>query len=154
MTETEVTVWAPSETTEAFQTLDRWFDGLAGRLGGFPRPGPAPLGPRLARTDLLETPVGFQIVTELPGVTKEQLELVVRGTTVEIRTKTETAVASAGPKYLHQERRATTFARYIELPEPVVPGQVKAALREGLLTVDLPKEHPEPVPTEVRVPVE
>ncbi|HTT26218.1 MAG TPA: Hsp20/alpha crystallin family protein [Thermoplasmata archaeon] len=160
MTDSEGSETALAYPTDPFFALDRWFDDLANRVGesaGFFAPSPGasrPNVPRPARTDLLETPEGFQILAELPGVAKDQLDLRIKGTTVEIRATSGGEVRSEGPTYLHRERRHATFERYVELPEPIVPGKAKATLREGLLTVDLPKEHPAKAAAEVRVPIE
>jgi HSP20 family protein len=159
MTETETSPPIPPAPSDPQSPLDQWFDDLASRLSAATGVPISPDGsaesafPRLARTDLLETPESFRIVAELPGITKEQLELEVEGTTVAIQARAP-SIPLEGTQFLHKERRRASFQRYIELPEPVVAGQVKATLKEGLLTVVLPKEHPEPTPVTVRVPID
>ena len=127
----------------------RWFDSFADRFSenwG--------AGVRAARTDVTDTGPSYRVTAELPGIPKEKLEITVQGTTVELRAKNEETSEPKGGSYLHQERRSASFYRGVELPEPVSPEKATARLTDGVLVLELPKLHPEPVPTTVKVPVQ
>jgi len=112
--------------------------------GGFFRP---------ARTDVTDTGKAFKIVAEVPGIPKEKLDIRVRGTSVEIRGESTKEVEEKGAEYVHRERTYSGYQRSFELPEPVVGSEAKAKVENGILELELPKQHPSPPPAEVKVPV-
>lgn len=159
MTDTQTSTLARPSPTDPFGALDEWFDEIAGRIDeafglGTPAAANARWPLRAARTDVKDLGDSFQILAELPGIPKEKLEIRVRGNEVEIRAESEEAVTEGtAPKFLVRERRHRGFLRTVELPEPVVGPKAQASLKDGVLTLELPKEHPEPVPSAVTVPV-
>jgi HSP20 family protein len=108
---------------------------------------------RPARTDVTDTGAAYSIVAEVPGIPKEKLDIRVRGSTVEIRGETTEEKETEGTSYVHRERVHQGYYRALELPEPVVAAEAKAKVDHGLLELELPKQHPTPEPTEVKVPV-
>ncbi len=131
---------------------DPWFDDLRAGLvdafgiapfglaavGGFPRDG----GFRAPRTDVSDTGAAYKIVAELPGIPKEKIDVRIRGTSVEIRGSSEETKESDAKELLHRERRSAAYYRSLELPEPVLANAAKAKLENGLLELELPKQHP------------
>ena len=75
---------------------------------------------------------------EIPGLTIENLDISVMGNELAIRGKREDG--SGGDAVFHRQERGTgEFARTVELPYPVNTAAVEAALRNGVLTIKLPK---------------
>jgi HSP20 family protein len=110
---------------------------------------------RAARTDVSDTGTAFQIVAEIPGIPKENLDIRVRGSSVEIRGEASPETKHRDhASYVHRERRYAGFYRSFELPEPVVAGDAKATVENGLLELELPKQHPSPSNAEVKVAVQ
>ena len=109
---------------------------------------------RAARVDVTDTGAAYRIVAEIPGIPKEKLDIRVRGTTVEIRGEHAQESEEKGREFVHRERTYAGFYRALTLPEPVVGPRAVATVENGLLTLELPKEHPEPTPTEVKVSVQ
>lgn len=154
-TETGTSLATP---TDAWSALDRLFDDLAGRyfgpfVGWSSQPTP-PRGPRPARVDVTDTGTSFKVAANLPGIPKDKLVVRVRGTSVEIHGEVAQATEKTEGDYLHRERSFTGYYRSLELPEPVLGGEAKAKLENGVLELELPKQHPTPSPAEVQVPVE
>jgi HSP20 family protein len=96
--------------------------------------------------DVYETAASYVITVELPGVSREQVELaledtrlVVRGHRLERRPRDGEAV-----HYHLIERGYGMFARSFEFAEKVDVEGVKADLADGLLTITLPKAPPPP----------
>jgi HSP20 family protein len=144
---------------DPWSDLDRVFTELRDRLFetyGL-EPFGAPSGPvaafRVARTDVSDTGASYRVVAEVPGIPKEKLDIRVRGTTVEIRGEQGVEREEHGAEYVHRERTYAGYYRAVELPEPVVAAEAKAKVENGLLELELPKEHPKNVPAEVKVPV-
>ena len=75
---------------------------------------------------------------ELPGMSMENIEVLVTGN--ELTIKGERAEQSPeGASYHRRERGAGTFSRVLRLPVDVNADKVTAALKDGVLTVTLPK---------------
>jgi len=145
--------------------LDRAFDEMrAGFFDAFGLPSPFPLvgspgeaprpGLRAPRADVTDTGPSYRIRADVPGIPKEQLDIRVKGSTVEIRGEQARETEERKEQYVHRERTYSGYYRAIELPEPVVAKDVKAKLENGVLVLDLPKETPTPAPTEVKLTVE
>jgi len=81
----------------------------------------------------------FHVEAEVPGVTREQLEVFVRHGT-ELTLQGERAPAgSASGAWLRQERGNGRFHRVLTLPVPVDADKVEAKLVDGVLMLTLPK---------------
>jgi HSP20 family protein len=109
---------------------------------------------RAARTDVTDTGKSFKIVAEVPGIPKDKLDIRIRGTSVEIRGENATDGSSKDAEFVHRERTYAGYFRYLELPEPVLAAEAKAKVENGLLELELPKEHPAPEISEVKVAVQ
>ncbi len=108
---------------------------------------------RAARTDVRDTGAAFKVVAEIPGIPKENLDIRVRGTTVEIRGEATSETSAKESEFVHRERAYAGYYRSVELPEPVVASDAKAKVENGLLELELPKLSPTPPETEVKVRV-
>lgn len=98
---------------------------------------------RPPRMDVLESDTGYQVVLDMPGVAKEQLDVNVVGRRVEISTRpaaaAEGADADKAPRALYRERGTAPYARTVVLPEEVDNAQSQARLDNGVLTLMLAK---------------
>jgi HSP20 family protein len=88
--------------------------------------------------DLYETADAFVLTAEVPGLTREQLEInaeesriTIRGSRVDGRFSCE--------QYHRVERGHGRFSRAFALPESIDVEAVTADLKEGLLTLTMPK---------------
>jgi HSP20 family molecular chaperone IbpA len=132
----------------------RFFDSWSGEPARPAEP-PAPTKYlRPARTDVTDTGASYRIVAEIPGIPKDQLDVRVRGSSVEIRGETASPTPKDGESLVWRERFAAGYFRTLELPEPVIATDAKAKVENGVLELDLPKQHPTPAPAEVKVPVQ
>lgn len=75
---------------------------------------------------------------ELPGVKAEDLDISVVGNELTIKG-TRPAAEHKDTTFHRRERGEGTFARVIRLPIEVDGEKVQAALRDGVLTITLPK---------------
>lgn len=150
---------ATPQSVYPWTDIDRAFDAVRRQLfEGLSPSLVADAGPsgylRTARTDVEETPQTYRLRLEVPGIPKERLGITVRGNEVEVRGEFEEQKETESAGYLHRERTYAGFYRALTLPEPVLGAQAKASVENGVLTLELPKEHPEPTPTEVKVSVQ
>jgi len=88
--------------------------------------------------DLLETDENLIIRVDLPGVEKENVELVVSEDLMKLTAK-RTIEPEKDADLLKSERNLT-FRREMSLPVAVIGDQAKAKLKDGVLEITLPKE--------------
>jgi HSP20 family molecular chaperone IbpA len=109
-----------------------------------------PFGTRAPAVDIVDEGSEFVCQVELPGVKTENIEVSCfeRGLLVTAHAEPEIDVGA-----LVQAERGikASYRRAINVPAPVQPSGSKATLREGILTVNLPKLTPTEGPR--RVPV-
>jgi HSP20 family protein len=130
--------------------MNRWFDDLwrqATGLGAFPalrtaRPfgalGAAPmLG--LPPMDVKETQDAYVLYTELPGLTRDDVDLQTRGDLLLISGHKAEEKEDGGCAYRLSERRFGRFDRSFPIPADADRNRIAAGFRDGVLTVTLPK---------------
>jgi len=89
--------------------------------------------------DLVDTGKEYQVKAELPGINKEDLNIEVSENGIEISAESKEEKKEERKGYIRRERRYASFYRSIPLPEDVVPDKASAELKEGVLSVTLPK---------------
>ncbi|MFQ5655280.1 MAG: Hsp20/alpha crystallin family protein [Planctomycetota bacterium] len=99
--------------------------------------------------DLSENGEGFLLEVELPGLALEDLEISVLGDQLTLKGEIKRETPE-GATFLHRERRGGSFTRILRLPTAIDSGRVEAALKDGILTVRLPKAQ-EALPRRIEV---
>ncbi len=93
----------------------------------------------LPPADVYETASDVVVVLDLPGVDLRDIRVSITGHTLTVegeRRGEETVEADA---YFHVERACGEFMRMVDLPTDVVSDDAKAACRDGVLRVTVPK---------------
>ena len=92
--------------------------------------------------DVTEDEKGYAVTAEVPGMSREDLEVSVHDgvLTIQGEKKHEEESAEAG-RHVY-ERRYGRFERHIRLPESVDAEGVAAECRDGVLRLTLPKVEP------------
>jgi len=89
--------------------------------------------------DVSVTEAEIVVISELPGVDAEDVEVIVYGNRLELRgVKRETALPE-GARFLRLEREFGRFRRIVVLPASVDPEKASGTLENGVLTIRLPK---------------
>jgi HSP20 family protein len=96
--------------------------------------------------DVYETPVSYVLTVEVPGLTRDQVELAVEDRRLTVRgRRLESQGRTAEPVHYHLvERGFGAFTRSFEFAHKVDVDGVSADLVEGVLTITLPKVVPPP----------
>lgn len=95
---------------------------------------------RAPETDVVETEREIRVVTEMPGLKRENIELDVENNVLTIRgEKREERTEGQEGKFHLAERRYGTFTRSFVLPRDVDADAIAAAFEDGVLTVSIPK---------------
>jgi HSP20 family protein len=94
--------------------------------------------------DLADNGKEYVVKAEIPGIQKEDLNIDVTEDSVEIsgETRSEEKEEDKERGYLRRERRYARFYRSIPLPDRVAADKADAQLKDGILTVKLPKAAP------------
>jgi HSP20 family protein len=96
-------------------------------------------GAWLPPVDLCESDGFVTVSVELPGVRAEQVEVVLTNEQLKIRGRKRKGAPRGGVAHLCSERSFGQFARTIPLRWPVRKAEATAELKDGVLTVRLPK---------------
>ena len=94
--------------------------------------------------DVFETADRYVIAAELPGLTREQIELAMEESRLTIRGRRVEPPASPEVHYHQVERGHGAFSRTFEFADKIDVERVTADLSDGVLTVSLPKIEPPP----------
>lgn len=96
--------------------------------------------------DVYETTDRYVITAELPGLTRDDVDLAVEETRLTIRgRRADAGSVDAGVRRYHQmERGYGAFARTFDFGQRIDPSSIAATLNDGVLTIVLPKEAPPP----------
>jgi HSP20 family protein len=89
--------------------------------------------------DVSEDKDNFYVRVELPGMTKEDIELALHEGCLSLSGERKTERTHAEAEVLRAERFFGRFQRTVSLPSPVANDKVKAQYKDGILTVTLPK---------------
>jgi len=104
----------------------------------------APSDYRTPLMDIVDLGDKYEMHVEMPGIKKEDISIEVTPTMVEIRAEHEETSENKGKNWLRQERSSTDFYRSFQVPEELKTGRVEAELKDGVLTLSLPKTEPKP----------
>ncbi len=94
----------------------------------------------------------YRIAMELPGVAENDIHLTVEGGVVQLSGEKKTSREEKGETWYFSERQFGSFSRSFRLPDDADEAGVKAEMKDGVLTVTLPKKAPQMV-TSKRVPI-
>jgi HSP20 family protein len=98
--------------------------------------------------DLCETADAFIVTAELPGLAREQVRIEIHDGRITLQGRRDARVPCE--QYHQVERGHGEFSRTFTLPPSVKPDEITADLRDGVLTVIVPKA-PERGPRRVDV---
>jgi HSP20 family protein len=90
--------------------------------------------------DVYETEDRYVITAEVPGVSRDQIEIAVQDNRLRVRGARPAEPVDQGTPHFHQvERGHGSFERTFQFAEAVLTDQISADLRDGVLTIALPK---------------
>jgi HSP20 family protein len=81
---------------------------------------------------------------EMPGIPKDRVNIEVTPNGVEIKADYDENKEEKGKNWLRRECSNMSFYRALELPEELKTDNVEAELKDGVLTINLPKVEPKP----------
>lgn len=129
-----ITRWEPfRDLVSVRKDMDRLFDEF------FTMPTAAPTGWSMPMVDMYQTEDDIVVKATLPGLEPEDLDIQITGDVLNIRGEIKHEVEEKDAKYHLREHRHQSFARSLTLPAAVVADKAKADMKNGVLTLTLPK---------------
>lgn len=121
------------ELNKMRREMDRIFDGFPTRrlseYGGSVFPA----------MNLTEDKDYYFLRAELPGIDSGALNIEATGKNLSITGERKIPAPDEGAKYHRRERESGRFARVITMPGEIDSAKVEASMKNGILTVKLPK---------------
>jgi HSP20 family protein len=125
--------WNPMQQLRT--EMDRLLSGFAGNLPDGPWSGVLRGRPAV---NVWEESDSLMVEMEIPGVRSEQLDVSVAGNELTVKVD-RPDTQPEGTTYHRRERVVSGFTRTVPLPLEVDAEHVEAQLRDGVLTIKLPK---------------
>lgn len=119
------------------EDLDRMFEGFFQPVRWMEEAASQNLVPAM---DVVERDNEYLVKTEMPGVKKEDIQVSMENgvLTISAETKSEEKEEKEG-RLIRQERRYGKYIRSLRLGTEIDSAQVKAAYKDGVLELTLPK---------------
>jgi HSP20 family protein len=94
---------------------------------------------QMPAVDVYEEKDDVIVKAEVPGLSKEDLDVTLTESTVTIKGEKKKEEEIKEKNYYRNERSCGSFARSIELPAEVKTDHAKASFKDGILEIRLPK---------------
>ncbi len=91
------------------------------------------------QTDLVETDEDFQLRLDVPGMSKEDIDINLQNGTLTVSGERTSERTDEGEDYVRVERAFGTFHRTFTLPDAVDHESIEATYEDGVLSVNVPK---------------
>src|SRR5690606_740088 len=119
--------------------LDDFFKDVA--PGFFVKPLHGDPLPAQIRVDVKETPTGYELDAEVPGVAKDDIHVTIEGKVVTLRAEgKQEDTQRDGERVLRRERYQGSLSRAFQLPQDIDESAAKARYDNGVLRLSLPKK--------------
>jgi len=100
--------------------------------------------PSQIKIDLKESPEAYTIHADIPGVSKDDIQVNVNGNTVTFKTELKQQDCRKDENMLRNERYFGAISRSVTLGADIDNSQSKAKYENGVLTLTLPKKAASP----------
>lgn len=139
-------VLAPFKNLEdRFEQMERFMDRMMGGFSPsrwmrpFEREWSGLAEFRAPAVDLIDRETEIVVRAELPGVSKEDISISLSGDSITIEATTRKEEDEEKGNYRRREISSSSFSRSMWLPAEVDSEKAKAAFKDGVLEVTLPK---------------
>jgi len=138
--EKKVTRWDPFRDLDLFEGWGRWREPFrATRLLDDMFSERSQGGALVPALDVTESDDQYVITLEVPGVAKEDVTVEIHENLMTIRGEKNSEREEKQEKSRWVERRYGSFSRSFTLPSNTDPERIKAAFKDGVLTIEVAK---------------
>ncbi|MEM4246838.1 MAG: Hsp20/alpha crystallin family protein [Candidatus Woesearchaeota archaeon] len=106
---------------------------------------------RYAAVDLIDNGDSYTVTAELPGFSKDMVDIQVTKDGATIRAERKEEKEEKRRNYIHRERAYSSIQRYIAFPEEVIPAKAEGSMKDGVLELKVPKKEPKAAETPHKV---
>ncbi|HHW48011.1 MAG TPA: Hsp20/alpha crystallin family protein [Clostridiaceae bacterium] len=125
--------WNPFKELDNFgKEMGNWFERFPFRF----------LSASTPKVDVYETDTDLIMKAEIPGVSKEDLNVYVDENSIRLSGQTKRSDEFKDDQVYRSERYYGSFSRTIPLPVEIKADQVSAKYKDGILTITAPKVEP------------
>ena len=97
------------------------------------------VGPRFPATDIKDEGDHYLVEMDLPGLSKEDVEVMVGEGVLDVTAKREERKEESDEGYIRRERGFVSFHRRLNLPDDATEEKLEAKLEDGVLKVRVQK---------------
>lgn len=133
---TQLTRRTPNRT---LRDLQREVDSIFDRFFGGDRGDGSTSAVWAPRTDLAETDEAYRMQVDVPGMSKDDININLQNNTLTISGERSSERKEESEEYVRVERAFGNFHRTFTLPDAVDQENIEATYDEGVLTVNIPK---------------
>ena len=108
------------------------------------------------KTDVRELDNGYEIIVDLPGFKKDEIEVQLEDgyLTISAAKGLDKDETDKKGNYIRKERYSGSMSRSFYVGEGVKPEDLHAKYEDGILQVTVPKEAPKAIPTSTYIAIE
>lgn len=131
-----------------FAIIERMFDRMSRELEEaaeswqHEQPALGGMGRGTMGIDLADQGDEFVVTADVPGFEKDEIDLRLADNTLLISATSSQSTEAREETYLRSERQHRSMRERVRLPEPITEDDIEARLKNGVLTVHLPKAEP------------
>jgi len=129
----------PTAIESMRREMDRFFDELTPFSWMRETNGGSRMDVWAPNTDMSEDENEYVIKMDIPGMTKDDIEVNFEDNRITIRGERSEEEREEKKDYIRKERYKGSFYRSFTIPKTVDEDQIKAKFEEGVLKVNLPK---------------
>lgn len=89
--------------------------------------------------DIIDRPGEVVVKAEMPGVAKDDIDISMQEKTLTIKGEIKEEKGAKEENYSYSERNYASYMRSIEIPFKITADKVSATLKDGILSIHLPK---------------
>jgi HSP20 family protein len=130
-----------SRLDKTFDEFKRSFDELLAPFQGFST---EDNGSRAPFVDVLDQGDHYTVTAELPGFSKEQVDIQVNKTGLVLKAEKKMDQEDKEASGVRRQSSRASFETSIAFPDEVVPNKVESSMKNGVLELSIPKREPRP----------
>lgn len=111
---------------------------------------------QVMKTDVRELDQGYEIIVDLPGFKKDEIEVQLENgyLTISAAKGLDKDESDKEGKYIRKERYAGSMSRSFYVGEEISEEDVRGKFEDGILKIDVPKKERKAIETKKRIEIE
>ncbi len=98
---------------------------------------------KMVSLDIMKNDSGYLVKMEVPGYNADQLDISLDNELLTVSGKMSEEKEDKNEDYYHKEIVNGSFSRSVKLPSVAADAEIKASLKDGILSIDVPTRQKE-----------